>query len=158
MIEAEMLIKLLTETSRTAVAAESCTGGLVADLLVQVPGASQAFWGSFVSYTGQAKTAMLGVPRDLLERYGPVSRETACAMARGALARSSADIGLAVTGLAGPAGDGTAVPVGTVWIASAVRGGQAVARQFFYPLPRMELRIAAAEDAVRELLARAAQH
>lgn len=158
MIEAEMLIKGLTERSQTVAAAESCTGGLVADLLVQIPGASRVFWGSFVSYTPAAKAAMLGVPADFIRRYGAVSQETACAMAQGALERSAADRAVAVTGLAGPDGDGTPTPVGTVWIATARRGEPPQARMFYYPLARKELRIAAAKDAVRELLAQTARN
>jgi PncC family amidohydrolase len=152
MTEAEMLIKRLSETARTAAAAESCTGGLVADLLVQIPGASQVFWGSFVSYTVKAKTVMLGLEEDLIKRHGAASEETACAMAQGALERSAADMAVAVTGLAGPDGDGTGTPVGTVWIGTALRGQKPNAQRFYYPFSREKVRIAAAEDAIRALL------
>ncbi|MDR2535494.1 MAG: CinA family protein [Treponema sp.] len=155
MTEANALIKRLAETSQTMVAAESCTGGLVADLLVQVPGASRVFWGSFVSYTVAAKVKMLGLEEDLIRRYGAVSEETACAMAQAALEQSAADMAVAVTGLAGPQGDGSDTPLGTVWIGTVLRGEKSKARRFYYPLSREEVRIAAAKDAIRELLAQA---
>lgn len=118
---AERLIKLLASGSLYLAAAESCTAGLVADALARIPGASSCFWGSFVSYTPRAKIQMLGVGEDTLNRYGAVSEETARAMALGAIEKSGADVSVSVTGLAGPGGDGSNVPVGTVWIASALR-------------------------------------
>jgi PncC family amidohydrolase len=154
MIEAYRLIEQLAADSKIMAAAESCTGGLIADMLVQAPGASRVFWGSFVSYTVKAKVVMLGVEEALINQYGAVSRETACAMAQGALERSAADMALSVTGLAGPDGDGTSTSVGTVWIGTVLRGKPPQARMFYYPVSRQEVRIAAAEDAIRELLAR----
>ncbi|MDR0525099.1 MAG: CinA family protein [Spirochaetaceae bacterium] len=153
MTPAEILIKRLTVLAKTAVLAESCTGGLASDALVRVPGASRVFWGGFICYTLEAKTAMLGVDRDLLRRYGAVSPETACAMAQGALERSGADFAAAVTGIAGPEGDGTDTPLGTVWIGTAVSGRPPQARRFHYPFSREGVRTAAAEEAVKELLA-----
>jgi PncC family amidohydrolase len=154
MTDPERLIRCLSRTSRTVVAAESCTAGLVADLLAQVPGASQVLWGSFVSYTVGAKIRMLGLDEALIHRYGAVSREIACAMARAALERSAADIAVSVTGLAGPEGDGTGTPVGTVWIGTILQGETPQARVFQYTGSRNEVRIAAAGDAIKELLAR----
>src|SRR4030088_801106 len=86
--------------------AESCTGGLLAAALTEIPGSSDAFDRGFVTYSDAAKQAMLGVSASLLERHGAVRQETADAMARGALAMSSADIAVAVTGIAGPGGGG----------------------------------------------------
>jgi PncC family amidohydrolase len=117
------VIRRAVEGNIRIAAAESCTAGLVADLLAGVPGASKAFWGSFVSYTPEAKVRMLGVDEAALRQYGAVSRETAVSMAQGALERSGADIAVSVTGLAGPDGDGSGVPVGTVWIGAARNGG-----------------------------------
>jgi PncC family amidohydrolase len=151
MSDAAFLIRQLSRASKTLVLAESCTAGLVADLLAQVPGASGVLWGSFVSYTIAAKVRMLGLDEGEIRRYGAVSRETACAMALGALARSGADLAVSVTGLAGPDGDGTATPVGTVWIATALRGEAARASVFHYACSRNELRAAAATAAVQEL-------
>jgi PncC family amidohydrolase len=153
-LPAEFLVKGLSALSLTVAVAESCTAGLVADLLAQVPGASRVFWGSFVSYTPAAKAAMLGVDGELIRRRGAVSRETALAMAEGALKRSGADMAVAVTGLAGPLGDGSGTPVGTVWIASAVRGEDSRASVFHYAGSRNETRYSAALDALRELARR----
>jgi PncC family amidohydrolase len=119
---AEYLIRLLADRALYLAAAESCTAGLVADALARIPGASACFWGSFVCYTPQAKRHMLGVGEDTLNRYGAVSEETARAMALGAIEKSGADASVSVTGLAGPGGDGSNLPVGTVWIAAALRG------------------------------------
>jgi PncC family amidohydrolase len=136
------------------VLAESCTGGLAADLIARIPGASRVLWGSFVVYTPEAKAGMLGLDRGLLEKYGAVSRETACALAAGALEKSGVYLAAAVTGLAGPAGDGSAVPVGTVWIATAIRGGEAAAAVFHFQGSRNGVRISAAAAALEEALKR----
>jgi nicotinamide-nucleotide amidase len=103
----------------TVATAESCTGGLVAERITQVPGSSDYYLGSIVSYTDEVKTALLGVPARLIDTHGPVSGEVAEAMARGIKERTGATIGLSVTGVAGPAGGTTAVPVGTVYIGLA---------------------------------------
>ena len=103
----------------TIATAESCTGGLVAERITQVPGSSDYFVGSVVSYTNDAKSNLLGVPAEMIERNGAVSGEVAEAMARGVRARTGATIGLSVTGTAGPSGGTDAVPVGTVYIGLA---------------------------------------
>ncbi|MDR2068918.1 MAG: nicotinamide-nucleotide amidohydrolase family protein [Spirochaetaceae bacterium] len=149
-VEALELIEKLSSASLSIALAESCTAGLAADLLVQVPGASRVFWGSFVCYSIDAKQRMLGLDGGLILRYGAVSRETACAMAEGALARSGVDLAAGVTGLAGPGGDGS-VPVGTVWIGVAGRGCKSRASVFHYTGSRNEVRLAAALDTLREL-------
>ncbi|GHV81563.1 competence damage-inducible protein A [Spirochaetia bacterium] len=147
---AEQVIRRAAEKKLLIAAAESCTAGLVADLLAGVPGASKVFWGSFVSYTPEAKVRMLGVDAGSLCQYGAVSRETAVSMAKGALERSGADIAVSVTGLAGPEGDGSAVPVGTVYIGVAwSNGAKAVAYHFFGS--RNEVRRLAAGEALGEL-------
>jgi PncC family amidohydrolase len=121
---AEEVVKRLSACGKTLVTAESCTAGLVADAIARVAGASKVLWGGFIAYTVNAKAEMFGIDEDFrekIEKYGAVNEETASAMARGALNRSCADIAIAVTGLAGPDGDGSAIKVGTVWIASAFR-------------------------------------
>jgi PncC family amidohydrolase len=123
-------------------------------LIARIPGASRVLWGSFVTYTVDAKVNMLGLNRDLIKKYGAVSRETACAMAEGALEKSGASLAAAVTGLAGPGGDGSAVPVGTVWIATAIRGEKAEAKVFHYRGSRNGIRNSAAAAAVGETLKR----
>ncbi|MDR0553898.1 MAG: nicotinamide-nucleotide amidohydrolase family protein [Treponema sp.] len=145
---AEALVKKLTARSWTVVAAESCTAGLVADFLAGIPGASQILWGSFVCYTVEAKHVMLGIPMANLRRFGAVSRETALAMAQGALKRSGANLAVSVTGIAGPGGDGSLVPVGTVWIGCAQRGGEAEASVYHYAGSRAEVRETAAWEAL----------
>jgi len=103
----------------TLATAESCTGGLVAERLTRVAGASDSFVGSIVSYTDEMKMNLLDVPAEMLERHGAVSGEVAEAMARGVKQRTGATIGLSVTGIAGPGGGTQAVPVGTVYIGLA---------------------------------------
>lgn len=103
----------------TIATAESCTGGLVAERITSVPGASDYYVGSVISYTNEAKAELLGVPREMIESRGAVSGEVAEAMARGVKERTGATIGLSVTGLAGPGGGTEAVPVGTVYIGLA---------------------------------------
>jgi PncC family amidohydrolase len=151
---AAVLIEGLTQASLTLAAAESCTAGLVADLLARIPGASRVFWGSFVTYTLDAKKRMLAVDEALLLAHGAVSRETALAMASGALERSGADMALSVTGLAGPDGDGSPVPVGTVWIGTALRGEEGEASVFHFTGTRNEIRAAAAREALNAVLKR----
>ncbi len=103
------------------VSAESCTGGLVAATVTGIPGASDWFEGAFVTYRLSAKTDMVGVSRELLDRHGAVSEPVARAMAEGALQSSSADISVAITGVAGPGGGDVVAPVGSVWFAWALR-------------------------------------
>jgi nicotinamide-nucleotide amidase len=103
----------------TIATAESCTGGLVAERITRVPGSSDYFVGSVVSYTNLVKSHMLEVPEDMIERHGAVSGEVAEAMARGVKARTGSTIGVSVTGTAGPGGGTDAVPVGTVYVGLA---------------------------------------
>ena len=113
--------RALEEKGLTLVTAESCTGGLLAARLTDIPGASVWVEGGFVTYRLRAKTRMLGVSTYLLETHGAVSEPVARAMAEGALAASDADISVAVTGVAGPEGGDVVAPVGTVWFAWAIR-------------------------------------
>ena len=104
--------------------AESCTGGLVAGALTEIAGSSDVVDRGFVTYSNEAKQQMLGVPADTLRDHGAVSRETAEAMARGALGQScNADLVVAITGIAGPGGGSADKPVGLVHFAAASRGG-----------------------------------
>jgi len=113
-------------------AAESCTGGLIAALLTEIPGSSAAFDRGFVVYSNAAKRDMIGVPEDVLATHGAVSEATARAMALGVLGHSLADIAVSVTGIAGPDGGSAAKPVGLVYLACARRGGstRAIERRF----------------------------
>jgi PncC family amidohydrolase len=148
---ARRLVEILNSRSQTVVAAESCTAGMVADMIARIPGASRVLWGSFVTYMVDAKVKILGLDPHAVEQFGPVSRETACAMARGALEKSGVDCAVAVTGLAGPDGDGTAVPVGTVWIATAGRDWIPQAHEFHFEGSRNGIREHAARKALEVL-------
>lgn len=118
------VIQLLTEQHKTVATAESCTGGLIAAMLTDVPGSSAAVLGGWVTYANAMKTAELGVQDETLRRHGAVSREVVEAMARGALDKSGADYALSTSGVAGPGGGTEDKPVGTVWIGMAWRDGQ----------------------------------
>ena len=112
----------LGERSLTLATAESCTGGWAAQIVTHTAGSSGWFDRGFVTYANEAKTAMLGVRPETLEKYGAVSLETAAEMAAGALVHSSAAIALAITGVAGPSGGSAEKPVGTVCFAWCRRG------------------------------------
>jgi nicotinamide-nucleotide amidase len=130
--------------------AESCTGGLVAAALTEIAGSSAVFDRGFVTYSNEAKTAMLGVPAELIAEHGAVSREVAEAMARGAINASEADIAVAVTGVAGPGGGTAAKPVGLVHLAAARRGGSVLRREMRYGgLGRAAIRRQSVADALR---------
>lgn len=103
--------------------AESCTGGLVAAALTEIAGSSDVVDRGFVTYSNAAKQAMLDVPADTLARFGAVSRQTAEAMAQGALAESAADLAVSITGVAGPGGGSPDKPVGLVHFTAAARNG-----------------------------------
>jgi nicotinamide-nucleotide amidase len=137
--------------------AESCTGGLVAAWLTEVPGSSDVVDRGFVTYSNDAKRTMLDVGSDILDQYGAVSRPTAEAMARGALARSSADLAVAITGVAGPGGGSADKPVGLVHFAAAARDGRLAHREQRYgQIGRSEIRRLSVAEAL-ELLAELAQ-
>jgi nicotinamide-nucleotide amidase len=112
-----------------AATAESCTGGLIAGLLTEIPGSSIMLERGFVVYSNAAKQELLGVPAEMLARHGAVSSETAVAMAEGALRASRAEVAVSVTGIAGPDGGTAGKPVGLVHFACARRGKPTVARE-----------------------------
>jgi nicotinamide-nucleotide amidase len=130
--------------------AESCTGGWIAKVLTDIEGSSAWFAEGFVSYSNEAKRIRLGVPPRVLRAHGAVSRATAEAMVGGALRRAKAEVAVAVTGIAGPGGAVPGKPVGTVWLAWAVRSGQRIKT-------RAQLRhFRGSRDAVRRNTVRAA--
>jgi nicotinamide-nucleotide amidase len=135
------LLDLCKRKKLTLAAAESCTGGLLAATLTEIPGSSQVIDRAFVSYSNAAKQAMLGVPPATLETYGSVSRETAEAMAQGALAHSPVELAIAITGIAGPTGAQPGKPIGLVHFAVASRSGQLVHQERrFGEIGRSEVR------------------
>ena len=119
---ARKVIDANRERGKKIVLAESCTGGLVAAALTEIPGSSDVFEAAFVTYANEAKIDMLGVSQDVLETFGSVSIAVAWSMAQGALARSDADVAVAITGIAGPEGGTARKPVGTVVFARARKG------------------------------------
>lgn len=148
----EVLNKARQEKLQIAVA-ESCTGGLIAGALTEIPGASNVVDCGFTVYSDAAKTRLLGVPADLIARHGAVSEEAARAMAQGALDHSDAELSVAVTGIAGPAGGSAAKPVGLVHIAAA-RAGRPIEhrRCEFGDVGRSEVRLRTIESALKLLL------
>ena len=146
------VIAALKARGLTLAAAESCTGGLAAKRLTDVPGASAVFLGSVVSYTNGVKERVLHVPRETLEMYSAVSEQTARAMAEGVRALTGADLGLSVTGVAGPDRDDRGHAVGTVYLAlSAGTGTQT--RQLHLTGSRPAIRDRSADEMFRMLLA-----
>ena len=120
--KARDVVEANRKAGRKIAVAESCTGGLVSAAITEVPGASDVFYGGFVSYSNEAKTNRLKVGAEVIETFGAVSIATAWAMARGALDASGADVAVAITGIAGPDGGTPAKPVGTVVFAKAELG------------------------------------
>ncbi len=132
--------------------AESCTGGLLAGALTAVPGSSAVVERGFVTYSNEAKSDSLGVPREIIGAEGAVSAPVARAMAEGALAHSLADASAAITGVAGPDGGTDAKPVGLVFIASARRGRPTLVERHLFPGDRGAIRRASVDAALALLL------
>jgi nicotinamide-nucleotide amidase len=131
--------------------AESCTGGGVATAITRIAGSAKWFDRGFVTYSNDAKREMLGVSQRSLRNHGAVSKEVAREMALGALARSPADVSVAITGIAGPTGGSRAKPVGTVWFAWASRDGMVQARRFRFKGGRVEVRLQSVSVAIQGL-------
>ena len=130
MIE-EKVIKMLRERGETCTTAESCTGGLLAGRLVNVPGASEAFGQGVITYSNEAKENILGVRKDTLRRVGAVSPETAGEMAAGAARMAGATLALSTTGIAGPGGGTEEKPVGLVYIGCYYKSVVSVEKHIF---------------------------
>ena len=147
------LIRLCTERGLKIATAESCTGGLIAAVLTEVPGSSAVVDRGFVTYSNDAKIELLGVDSGLIARVGAVSKEVAVAMTEGAIARSSADLAVAVTGIAGPDGGVPERPVGLVHFAAMRHGGDPVHSERRYGnLGRSRIRLATVRDALAMLM------
>ena len=144
---AEIVLELCRGRSLTLGTAESCTGGLVATRLTAVPGSSDVFRGSVVAYADDVKAGELGVPVEVLATHGAVSAETAAAMAAGVRKRLGADVGLSVTGVAGPGGGTPEKPVGLVYLHAAAPDGD-LAADFSVPTDRETVRARAAVAAL----------
>lgn len=150
------LVKACSEKDIMLTTAESCTGGLVSGAITEIPGASECLGGAFVTYSNYLKTKLLGVPAGMLDEFGAVSEPVARAMAEGALKAAVADIGVAVTGIAGPTGGSPEKPVGLVHFASAHRAGHNIhthhARHYIKKPDRHAIRIEAVRIALSLLL------
>lgn len=149
---AERLLEGCRSKGLKIATAESCTGGLIAGLLTDVPGSSDVVDRGFIVYSNEAKSECLGVGLDLIERYGAVSAEVAAAMALGALNNSRADLSIAVTGIAGPTGATQLKPVGLVHFGCGSRARPVVAMERrFGDIGRSEIRMAAVGMALEML-------
>src|SRR5262245_46991275 len=158
MVDAELseraraLLDLCRTKKLKIAAAESCTGGLLAATLTEIAGSSDVFERGLVTYSNEAKQTMLGVPLATLGRHGAVSRETAEAMAKGALAHAPVDLAVSITGIAGPGGAVPGKPVGLVHFGAASRGGQLIHHERRYgDIGRPQVRHASVIEALAML-------
>jgi nicotinamide-nucleotide amidase len=144
----EVVVNRLRTLGRTLTVAESCTGGLLAHRLTNVPGASEVFPVGYVTYANAMKTQALGVPEELIVTHGAVSEPVALAMAEGALRTAGTDFALAITGLAGPSGGSPEKPVGTVFIAMADRKATTLCQRENFPTDRETFKQLATQSAL----------
>ncbi|MFM2220575.1 MAG: hypothetical protein RLZZ553_323 [Verrucomicrobiota bacterium] len=144
----EVVLDILREKNLTLATAESCTGGLIASRLTDVPGSSEVFTQGWVTYSNRAKVDQLGVSEESLTRWGAVSEVVAVEMAEGALARSGSDVAVAITGIAGPGGGTAEKPVGTAWLALARKNHTTVAEKVFHLRDRNGFKKAASQSAL----------
>ena len=150
---ARSLLDLCRSRRLTIATAESCTGGLVAGALTDIPGSSDVIDRGFVTYSNEAKRAMLGVEATTLQTFGAVSKETATQMAVGALERADVDLAVSITGIAGPGGATPGKPVGLVHFAVATKDGALLHREQRYgDLGRAEVRRQSVDEALELLL------
>ncbi len=149
---ARALLDLCRSKRLILAAAESCTGGLLAATLTEIPGSSDVFERGFITYSNEAKRAMLGVTPMTLAKHGAVSRETAEAMATGVLAHAPVDLAVSITGIAGPGGAVPGKPVGLVYLAAASRGGRLIQHERKYgDIGRAQVRRACVIEALAML-------
>ncbi len=147
----DQVAELLKGKGQTVATAESCTGGLLAARLTEKPGASDYVKGGIVVYENDAKVQQAGVPADLIEQYGAVSAEVASALAEGAREKLGADVGVGVTGIAGPGGGTEEKPVGLVWLSVATTTGEPITRSVNLPGSRADVRDRATTVAMHQL-------
>ena len=145
------VISALAQSHHTVSTAESCTGGLIASTIVDVPGASDCFNEGYVTYSNEAKMKNLGVSNDTLKNYGAVSFQTACEMAKGVRKTADSDYGISSTGIAGPGGGTAKKPVGLVYIACAYGEDECIYKELHLSGDRSQVRHAAAAEAINLL-------
>lgn len=150
----QIVVNRLRELGKSLATAESCTGGLLAHRITNVSGASEVFPAGFVTYANEEKTRVLGVPADLIEKHGAVSDPVARALAEGAIARTGADFGIGITGIAGPTGGTEEKPVGTVFIGLAAKDAPTECRLENFPTDRETFKQLATQTAL-DMLRRA---
>lgn len=143
--------QLLNDKGLTLATAESCTGGLIADRITNIPGSSEYFRGGIVAYAYEAKVALLNVSWDTLRSYGSVSKETVIEMARGVRVALGSDLAISVSGIAGPGGGLPDKPVGTTWIGLSTTDGD-WARHFLWEGDRLKNKALSADAALQFLL------
>jgi nicotinamide-nucleotide amidase len=144
----EVVVRLLKQRKQTLATAESCTGGLIANQITNVSGASEVFLAGYITYANSAKSDVLNVDAKLIDKHGAVSEAVASAMAEGARTRAASTYGLATTGIAGPTGGSDEKPVGTVYVALASGDSETVARKFVFPTDRQTFKQLAAQAAL----------
>ena len=142
------VVELLQKNHLKVTFADSCTGGLLSARLVNVPGASEVFKSSVVTYSNKAKRKLLGVNKCTLKEFGAVSSQTASEMAIGAVRKLKADVAVSITGIAGPGGGTEKKPVGLVYIACNVLGNVKV-KEFHFSGERLDVRMASVEEALK---------
>jgi nicotinamide-nucleotide amidase len=143
-----VVVRLLKQRKETLATAESCTGGLIANRITNVSGASEVFLAGYVTYANSVKSDVLNVDSKLIDKHGAVSEAVARAMAEGARTRAASTYGLATTGIAGPTGGSDEKPLGTVYIALASEYSETVARKFLFPTDRETFKQLAAQAAL----------
>ncbi len=149
--KASKLVEDLAENKLTVAAAESCTGGLIASEIISIPGASEVLNESFITYSNEAKSTLIGVDPCAIEKYGVVSAEVAREMSRMAAIRANADLGISSTGIAGPDGGTEKTPVGTVFISASLKtddGFRTEVKELHLTGDRNEVRAKAADEAI----------
>lgn len=147
----EHILRLMVSNALRLSVAESCTGGLIAGRITDIEGSSEYFEAGVVTYSNEAKTLFLGVPEGLLMSCGAVSREVAQSMAEGVRRTTGSDVGLSVTGVAGPGGGSDLKPVGTVFIGLSWQGGGLV-REFRFRGDRKEIRQQSSDAALQMII------
>ena len=145
--KASSILKVCKQKGITIITAESCTGGLIAGCLTEIPGSSSVIEGGFVTYSNQAKVSMLSVKLEQLDQYGAVSEEVARSMAEGALGSSKADIAIACTGVAGPGGATNTKPIGLVHLSCALKKHPTLHKSCNFSGERSTIRLATVKAA-----------
>ncbi len=149
----KQLIEQLSQQNKTLISVESCTGGLLAGALTEIPGSSKVVYAGLITYANQAKEKIANVPTNLLKQYGAVSKEVALAMAKGALEKYNSDITISITGIAGPSGATKEKPVGLVHFACATNNKIIHKKQLFNKnMNRQEIRLASVELALNLII------